>query len=114
MLASDGERDEHDRFVRKQSLEAFPYVLSSELGMTYRIGKLPYAVLIDHEGVIRAKGLVNTREHLESLIEAMEMGIPSIQEFVRRQQHPHSDPLPELGKGTKPSEISATPKVPPQ
>jgi len=33
--------------------------------MTYRVSKLPYAVLIDEEGVLRAKGLVNTREHLE-------------------------------------------------
>jgi hypothetical protein len=33
---------------------------------------------------VRAKGLVNTREHLESLFEAMERGIASIQDFVRR------------------------------
>jgi methylamine dehydrogenase accessory protein MauD len=85
LLAGDGERAEHQRFVAAQGLDEFPYILSQELGMTYRIGKLPYAVLIDETGVIRAKGLINTREHLESLIQAKEMGIASIQQFLQKE-----------------------------
>ncbi len=84
VLASDGEAPEHERFVAAQKLEEFPYILSQQLGMTYRVGKLPYAVLIDELGMIRAKGLINTREHLESLVEAKERGIPSIQEFIHK------------------------------
>jgi methylamine dehydrogenase accessory protein MauD len=53
--------------------------------MTYRVGKLPYAVLIDETGVVRAKGLINTREHLESLIQAKEMGVASIQQFLAKR-----------------------------
>ncbi len=90
VLASDGEVTEHERFVNAQGLGDFPYLLSQELGMTYRVGKLPYAVLIDEAGVIRAKGLINTREHLESLIQAKEMGIASIQEYLHK--HTGSDP----------------------
>ncbi len=90
VLASDGEAAEHERFVTAQGLGDFPYLLSQELGMTYRVGKLPYAVLIDEAGVIRAKGLINTREHLESLIQAKEMGIASIQEYLHK--HTGSDP----------------------
>ena len=41
-------------------LERFPYLLSTELGMKFQISKLPYAVLIDESGTIRAKGLVNS------------------------------------------------------
>jgi methylamine dehydrogenase accessory protein MauD len=85
VLASDGEAPEHERFVAAQNLNEFPYVLSQELGMTYRVGKLPYAVLIDEAGVVRAKGLINTREHLESLIQAKEMGVASIQEYLHKQ-----------------------------
>ena len=84
-LASDGEAAEHERFVAAQNLGEFPYILSQELGMTYRVAKLPYAVLIDETGVIRAKGLINSREHLESLIQAKEMGIASIQEFLNKE-----------------------------
>lgn len=82
LLASDGPRDEHERFRRAERLEDFPYVLSPSLGMTYQVGKLPYAVLIDEAGVVRAKGLVNTREHLESLFEAKERGVGSLQELL--------------------------------
>jgi methylamine dehydrogenase accessory protein MauD len=50
--------------------------------MTYQVGKLPFAVLLDHDGIIRAKGLVNSREHLESLFEAKERGVASIQDYM--------------------------------
>lgn len=83
VLASDGRREEHVRFVGEQRLETIPYVLSASLGITHQVGKLPYAVLLDGEGIVRAKGLVNTREHLESLFEAKERGLASIQEFAR-------------------------------
>lgn len=84
ILASDGPALEHAAFVRAQRLERFEYVLSPELGLGYQVGKLPYAVLVDGAGVIRSKGLVNSREHLESLFEAKERGVASIQEFFER------------------------------
>jgi methylamine dehydrogenase accessory protein MauD len=86
VFASDGPREEHERFVRSEGLETFPYVLSPALGITYQIAKLPYAVLLDAGGVIRSKGLVNTREHLESLLEADERGVASIQDFVAERE----------------------------
>ena len=81
-LASDGELPAHLEFYKKAELQSFPYALSSELGMTYRIAKLPYAVLIGEDGLIRGKGLVNSREQLESLFTAKEAGVASIQEFI--------------------------------
>lgn len=86
LLASDGPRDEHEAFVREQGLAERGYLLSSELGLVYQVGKLPYAVLIDAAGVLRAKGLVNTREHVESLFEAMERGVGSMQEYLARER----------------------------
>jgi methylamine dehydrogenase accessory protein MauD len=82
ILASDGPRDEHARFRKAERLADFPYVLSPALGVTYQVGKLPYAVLVDAGGIVRAKGLVNTREHLESLFEAKERGVGSLQELL--------------------------------
>jgi len=86
ILASDGTPAEHEAFVREHGLEQFGYVLSTELGLAYQVAKLPHAVLLDATGVIRAKGLVNTREHLESLIEAKERGVASVQEYVQRER----------------------------
>ncbi len=81
-FASDGERDEHESFRTRARIGAFPYLLSAELGMAYRIAKLPYAVLVDEAGRVRAKGLVNSREQLESLFTARELGVASVQEFL--------------------------------
>jgi len=86
VVASDGPRDEHVAFVREHALDAGCYVLSSGLGISYQVGRLPYAVLIDAEGVVRARGLVNTREHMESLFVASEHGVASVQEFIARDR----------------------------
>jgi len=83
VLASDGDAAQHARFVKEKGLSRFPYVLSEHLGRSFGVAKLPYAVLIDEAGKLAATGLVNTREHLESLFVAKERGVSSIQEFLR-------------------------------
>jgi methylamine dehydrogenase accessory protein MauD len=83
VLASDGPRAEHEAYVARERLDEFPYVLSAPLGVAYRVGKLPYAVLIDGDGIVRGAGLVNSREHLESLFEAKERGVESIQDYLQ-------------------------------
>jgi methylamine dehydrogenase accessory protein MauD len=85
VLASDGDEAEQRAFIRRAGLEAFPYVLSTPLGVTYQVSKLPYAVLLDERGIVRAKGLVNSREQLESLFTAKDLGVASIQDFVDQQ-----------------------------
>lgn len=82
VLASDGQTQDHQTFIGRAGLAEFPYVLSSELGIGYRVSRLPFAVLIDEAGTIRAKGLVNNREQLESLFNAKELGVPSLQTFL--------------------------------
>jgi methylamine dehydrogenase accessory protein MauD len=83
VLASDGEPGQHGRFVKEKGLSKFPYVLSEPLGRSFGVAKLPYAVLIDETGKLSATGLVNTREHLESLFVAKESGVANIQQFLR-------------------------------
>lgn len=81
ILASDGDEQQQMTFIRQQQLDDFPYLLSTEVGMAYQIGKLPYGVLIDAQGKVAAHGLINTREHLESLFEAKTLGFSSVQQF---------------------------------
>lgn len=84
-LASDGPREEHAAFVARYGLARLGYALSASLGVAYGASRLPYAVLIDADGIVRARGLVNTREHLESLFEASERRVGSIQELLQAQ-----------------------------
>ncbi len=85
VYASDGAPEEHQAFVREHGLADADYVLSEELGMRFEVSKLPFAVLMDAAGVVRAKGIVNTREHLESLFEADRLEVASLQQYVTRE-----------------------------
>jgi methylamine dehydrogenase accessory protein MauD len=81
ILASDGDATAQREFVRTQGLEEIPYVVSAALGLAYQVSRLPFAALLDDRGVLRARGLVNSREHLESLFEAKRLGVGSLQEY---------------------------------
>lgn len=85
ILASDGDEAAQRRMVTTLGLEKFPFILSESLGRNFGVSKLPYAVLIDETGRIASLGLVNSREHLESLFEAKERGVASIQEYLTRR-----------------------------
>jgi methylamine dehydrogenase accessory protein MauD len=81
VLASDGDLTVQREFVRGKGLTDFPYVVSAPLGMTYQVSRLPFAALVDANGRLRARGLVNSREHLESLFEAQRLGVASLQDY---------------------------------
>jgi methylamine dehydrogenase accessory protein MauD len=83
VFASDGDGLEaHRAYVADLRIAAFPYVVSTALGLGYAVSRLPFAALIRADGILSGKGLVNTREHLESLVEAMRIGIASLQDYA--------------------------------
>jgi len=86
ILASDGDKDAHERFIASHGLQLLPYVSSTDLGLAFQVNRLPYAAIVDDHGILRARGLVNSREHLESLFEAKRRGVGSLQEFF---EHAH-------------------------
>lgn len=81
ILASDGNAAEQREFVHRQGLQGVPYVVSAALGLAYQVSRLPFGALLDEKGILRARGLVNSREHLESLFEAQRLGVASLQEY---------------------------------
>lgn len=84
IFASDGfSQSRHRDFAKEVGLASYPYVLSEALGMRYGVSRLPFAVLIGADGVLRGRGLVNTREHLESLLESWRSGVATLQDYVR-------------------------------
>lgn len=85
VLAGDGSESAYRAMAVEHGLGDTPLILSEALGRAYGVSKLPYAVLIDAEGRVASLGLVNSREHLESLFEAKEQGVASIQEFLARR-----------------------------
>ncbi len=83
LFVGDAELAEQQRLLAQFGLDAHCFINGPEIGMAYRVDKLPYAVLLDDRGVIAAKGLVNSREHFESLIIAKETGYATIQAYLQ-------------------------------
>jgi methylamine dehydrogenase accessory protein MauD len=69
LFLSRSEVEESRRFADEFSLEVpIATVPNDELADKYRARVTPFAFLVDGEGVIKAKGLANNREHLEMLV----------------------------------------------
>jgi len=110
MFASDGadtdkELAQHKSYVTDLHISDYPYIISQQLGMTYEVSKLPFAVLIGSDGILKSKGLVNTREHMESLIEAMDSGVSTLQEFVGLATAEQGDAEENIVKKFEPSTV---------
>jgi methylamine dehydrogenase accessory protein MauD len=69
--------------IQQSGLQAYPFVNDARAGRTLGVDKLPHAALISEDGVIIARGLVNSREHLESMVVADELKVGSVQEYLR-------------------------------
>jgi methylamine dehydrogenase accessory protein MauD len=79
----DDEAEAQQAMIARHDLHAYRFVNGPEVGRAFEVSKLPYAVLLDERGTLLSKGLVNSREHLESLVIAHEMGIGSVQDYIR-------------------------------
>ncbi|HZI86780.1 MAG TPA: thioredoxin-like domain-containing protein [Pyrinomonadaceae bacterium] len=69
-------------FVKRNKLLEVPCIISNELAKRYEIHGPPYGVLLDRDGVVRAKGLINNMDHIESLINAAEIGYASSTAYI--------------------------------
>lgn len=90
VLIGDGDVEEHQRMAQRFDIPPSRFAVSTEVGRAYGVGKLPHAVLIGDSGQVLSQGLVNSREHLESLLVAHETGLRSVQQFLenrKRIQH---------------------------
>jgi methylamine dehydrogenase accessory protein MauD len=96
-LCSDGQNQDHQGYVKQYQLDKYPYLVSELLGKTYGVAKLPYAVLIDEQGSIASMGIINSREHLDSLFEAKERKVASIQDYMSNHSaHQHQPEYKEV------------------
>lgn len=82
LLIGDGELDQQRQMAQRFAVPPERFADAPEAGRAFQVAKLPYAVLVNELGVIAAQGLVNSREHLESLVTAHEMGLRSVQEYL--------------------------------
>lgn len=81
-----GDEPANKGFMRKHKLEQVPFIVSLSVAQKFNVLHPPYAVLLDDLGTVKAKGVVNNLDHLESLLHAGELDASSTQAPVRNVQ----------------------------
>jgi len=82
VFVGDDDVNEQRSMIARLDMAGLAFVNSSIVGRSFHVDRLPHAVLIGDAGAVLSKGLVNSREHLESLITAHEMGVVSVQDYL--------------------------------
>lgn len=85
ILVSDEPRQSVEQFVRESRLSEIPTIASEDLPVLYQVFTTPYGVLIDELGRVAAKGILNSLEHVESLVRAGELGVDSVETLLDHQ-----------------------------
>ncbi len=85
-LTAFEDQEVNQAYVEQHALTDLPYVASAHLAQEYGVLGTPYALAIDADGIVRAKGIVNHIEHLESLVEALSRGQATLDDYVMSRQ----------------------------
>lgn len=90
LLVASPSREDAVQLSRRREVHGVPIAFSAEIGLKWKIQTTPYAVLLSAEGFVRSKGVVNNGDHLESLLQADELGVSSLEEqraIVHEREH---------------------------
>jgi len=87
VFVGDDQESEQRAMIENLEIGSLPFVNSSIIGRAYQVDRLPHAVLIGEDGKLLSRGLVNSREHLESLITAHELGVVSVQDYLAKTKN---------------------------
>jgi len=71
----------------EQRIKGVHYVVYPELVSTFQIASTPFAFLLDKQGVVLTKGIANDIQHLESLLTARDVGVPTAADLAERERN---------------------------
>ena len=77
-----GSRDTQIAYAKQEALMHDPVLAEEQLPASWRLEGAPFGVWIDRQGKVQAKGMVDRREHLESLRDAARVGQPSVEAYL--------------------------------
>jgi len=87
VLISLAQEAETREYLRQHQLLHLSTVCSNDFVSLYGIDATPHVVLLDRDGVVRTKGIVNTAVHLESILNTITTGYSSAQSRVLANQN---------------------------
>jgi methylamine dehydrogenase accessory protein MauD len=77
-----GSQEAQLEYAVRNDLTKYPITAEEQLPPGWRVRGAPFGLWIDASGRVSSKGMVNYREHLESLRNAAKMGHASVESYV--------------------------------
>lgn len=96
MIVCHGDRDGCGRFASRLKIAHIPIIAVDDLQQIYGVSATPFAIIVDAAGIVRAKGIVNHFEHIESLLRAAELEVDSLETFVEAEKELSNQPSREM------------------
>ncbi len=88
-LIGRGEEEKNREYLQEHHISDVLAVCSNEIHALYAITGTPYAVLLDRNGAVMTKGIVNTAVHLESILNVITTGYSSASDPVLANNTAH-------------------------
>lgn len=86
IVVNNGSREEVVAFSERNGIAHLPTVISEEIKNAFQANATPYAYLIGRDGRVAAKGIVNSFEHLDSIVRAAEVGVDSLETLAEERE----------------------------
>jgi methylamine dehydrogenase accessory protein MauD len=81
-ILTRGEQATRVAYARENRLDQHIVLAEEEIPRSWRVGGGPFGLWVNATGKVQTKGMVNNREHLESLRHASDIGHPSLESYV--------------------------------
>jgi methylamine dehydrogenase accessory protein MauD len=86
-----GSPESQKEYVHRHKLTDFTVLSEEEIPPSLHVGGAPYGLWVDRDGHVVAKGMVNNREHLESLMHASDRGHASLESYMEAEAGAEED-----------------------
>jgi methylamine dehydrogenase accessory protein MauD len=88
--------DTNRKYLERYRSLDLQMISSPDFSLRYKVTSPPFALVLGPNREVRSKGLVNTLEHLESLLNALDVGLPTLEAYLNGQIPSSSEPSPAV------------------
>ncbi|MCG8420078.1 MAG: hypothetical protein MJE77_19285 [Proteobacteria bacterium] len=90
-VMTHGSRQLQREYSTAHQLNEYHVLQEEELPEGWYVGGAPFGIWVERTGKVLAKGMVDRREHLESLKNAADLGLPTMQSLQADRTRPSGD-----------------------
>lgn len=86
LVSLSANRSENEGYASAHGLANVPILASPELADRFGVRMAPHGVVVGADGRVKSKGMINHYEHVVSLVEAAEIGHPTLEHYMHSKR----------------------------